>query len=108
MKRIEVALVPQLYSLSHPREPFIVVLIDILRATTSVCAALHNGVRAIIPVATLEEARVYKERGFMVAAEREGIKPDFADMGNSAFNFMTPQVVGREIVYSTNEWYPGF
>ncbi|MEJ5302941.1 MAG: 2-phosphosulfolactate phosphatase [Bacteroidales bacterium] len=108
MKRIEVALVPQLYSLSHPREPFIVVLIDILRATTSVCAALHNGVRAIIPVATLEEARVYKERGFMVAAEREGIKPDFADMGNSAFNFMTPQVVGREIVYSTTNGTQAF
>ena len=33
-----------------------VFVIDILRATTSMCAALHNGARAILPVASTEEA----------------------------------------------------
>ena len=107
-KRIEVALVPQLYPMLRPEEAFVVVLVDVLRATTSVCAALHHGVKAIIPVATLGEARAYKEKGYMVVAEREGIKPDFADIGNSAFHFMTPQVVGREIVYSTTNGTQAF
>lgn len=107
-KRIEIALVPQLYPVLRPSEPFIVVLVDVLRATTSVCAALHHGVKAILPVATLEEAKALKEQGYLVAAEREGIKPDFADIGNSAFNFMTPQVKGREIVYSTTNGTQAF
>ncbi|MGC8866372.1 MAG: 2-phosphosulfolactate phosphatase [Bacteroidales bacterium] len=107
-KRIEIALVPQLYPGLRPAEPFIVVLVDVLRATTSVCAALHHGVKAIIPVATLEEARVLKSQGYMVAAEREGIKPDFADIGNSAFNFMTSLVKGKEIVYSTTNGTQAF
>lgn len=107
-KWIEVALVPQLYSLVRPSEPFMVVLVDVLRATTSVCAALYHGVKSIIPVATLDEAKVLKEKGFMVAAEREGIKPDFADIGNSAFHFMTSQVAGKEIVYSTTNGTQAF
>ncbi len=107
-RQIEIALVPQLYPAIKPAGPFVVVLVDILRATTSVCAALHHGVKSIIPVATLEEAKAFKDMGYMVAAEREGIKPDFADIGNSAFHFMTPQVIGKEIVYSTTNGTQAF
>jgi 2-phosphosulfolactate phosphatase len=65
------------------------------------CAALENGVARIIPVATVEEARQKKAEGYLVAAERDGYVLDFADFGNSPFNFMTEQVRGRQIVYST-------
>jgi 2-phosphosulfolactate phosphatase len=60
-----------------------------------------NGVRHIIPVATLDEARAYKQRGYFVAAERDGIVRDFADFGNSPYNFKRELIEGREIVYST-------
>jgi 2-phosphosulfolactate phosphatase len=60
-----------------------------------------NGVERIIPVGSLEEAKAYKEKGFMVAAERDGIVRDFADFGNSPYNFTPERVRGREIVYST-------
>lgn len=79
----------------------IAVVVDILRATSAIVTAFHNGARRIIPVGTLEEAREFKKRGFMVAAERDGLVQDFADFGNSPFNFTKEKISGKQIVYST-------
>jgi 2-phosphosulfolactate phosphatase len=100
MKKIEVCYSPALYPY-YRNDEAIVVVSDILRATTAICAAFENGVKRIIPVAGLEEARTWKKKGFLVAAERDGIILDFADFGNSPFNFTTEQVKGATIVYST-------
>lgn len=78
-----------------------VVVVDILRATTSICTAFMNGAKKVIPVATLDEAREMKTQGFMVAAERDGDVQEFADFGNSPFNFTKERVCDNEIVYST-------
>ncbi len=101
MNTIEVCFTPKLYSEIITKENFIVVMVDVLRASTSICAAFENGVEAIIPVSSLEEAKAYKEKGYLVASEREGVVLGFADFGNSAFNFMTEAVKGTTIVYST-------
>jgi len=79
----------------------IVVVIDILRATSAICTAFENGAVSVIPVATIPEAREYKEKGYLVAAERDGYVLDFADFGNSPFNFTPEKVAGKTIVYST-------
>jgi 2-phosphosulfolactate phosphatase len=79
----------------------IVVIIDILRASSSICTAFANGADAIIPVADIPEAKDYKARGYLVAAERDGYVLDFADFGNSPFNFTKEKVEGKTIVYST-------
>ncbi len=79
----------------------IVVVIDILRATSAICTAFANGAESIIPVETVDEAREYKNRGYLVAAERDGYVLDFADFGNSPFNFTRERVEGKTIVYST-------
>jgi len=79
----------------------IAVIVDILRATSAIVTAFHNGVNRIIPVGTLEEARTFKQKGYMVAAERDGLVQDFADFGNSPFNFTPERVKGKNIVYST-------
>jgi 2-phosphosulfolactate phosphatase len=98
--RLEVCLSPGIYD-KHADDANLVVIVDILRATSSICAAIHNGVKSIIPVATVEEARQMKNQGYLVASERDGYVLDFADFGNSPFNF-TPEIVsGKEIVYST-------
>lgn len=97
---IDVCFSPSIYHLHHNPES-VVVVIDILRATSAICAAFMNGVDAIIPVGKVDEAKSYKEQGFLVAAERDGFVLDFADFGNSPFNFTTDRVGGREIVYST-------
>ncbi len=97
---IEVCFTPALYKYFENPDALVVV-VDILRASSAICAAFINGVSKIIPVETLEEARGLKEKGYMVAAERDGIVRDFADFGNSPFNFSAERVRGKEIVYST-------
>lgn len=78
-----------------------VVVVDVLRATSVICTMFHNGVKEIIPVRSVDEAQNYKEKGFMVVAERDGKKLDFADFGNSPFYFTKEVVSGKTIVYST-------
>ena len=79
----------------------IVIVIDILRASSAICTAFANGAHSIIPVAGVDEAREYKKKGYLVAAERDGFVLDFADFGNSPFNFTSDRVGGKTIVYST-------
>ena len=98
---IEVCFTPKLFSEILTTENYVVVLVDILRATTSICAAFSNGVSRIIPVGDMEEARIYKEKGFLVASEQDGKKLDFADFGNSAFSFTKENVSGKTLVYCT-------
>jgi 2-phosphosulfolactate phosphatase len=99
-QKIEVCYSPALYPYYENREA-IVVVTDILRASSAIVTAFMNGVDRIIPVATLEEAKAFKEKGFIVAAERDGIVRDFADFGNSPYHFTSEQVRGKQIVYST-------
>jgi 2-phosphosulfolactate phosphatase len=98
--KIEVCYSPALFPFYENRDA-VVVVTDILRASSAIVTAFMNGVERIIPVGTLEEAKSYKERGFMVAAERDGIVRDFADFGNSPYNFTPERVAGKQIVYST-------
>jgi 2-phosphosulfolactate phosphatase len=98
--RLEVCLSPGIYD-KHADDHNIVVIVDILRATSSICAAIYNGVSSIIPVATVDEAKAMKQQGYMVASERDGYVLDFADFGNSPFNFSPEIVTGKEIAYST-------
>ncbi|MCB8994856.1 MAG: 2-phosphosulfolactate phosphatase [Bacteroidales bacterium] len=98
--KIEVCFSPALYPYFENPEA-IVVVSDILRASSAICTAFINGADRIIPVGTIEEAREFKSRGYMVAAERDGIVKDFADFGNSPFNFTPERVNNKHIVYST-------
>lgn len=97
---VDVCLSPYLYPVHH-KEDTIVVVIDILRATTAMCTAFHHGVDKMIPVATIEEAEEYKKQGFMVGAERNGIALEGFDFGNSPFSYMTEKIKGQTIVIST-------
>jgi 2-phosphosulfolactate phosphatase len=98
---VEVILTPRLFGDVMTTGDCIIVLADILRATTSICHAFHNGVASVIPVASLDEARAMKEQGFLVASEQDGKKLDFADFGNSAFSFTRERVQGKTLVYCT-------
>jgi 2-phosphosulfolactate phosphatase len=99
-KNLEVCLTPAIFGRFENREA-IVVIIDVLRASSAICTAFSNGAASIIPVSEIDEARQYKNKGFLVAAERDGFVLDFADFGNSPFNFTRDKVEGKTIVYST-------
>ena len=99
-KWLEICFTPAIFSAHEDREAIIVV-VDVLRATSSICNAFANGVKEVIPVSTVEEAREMKGKGHLLAAERDGFVLSFADFGNSPFNFTAEKVQGRSVVYST-------
>lgn len=98
--KLETCFSPALYN-PDGQNNSIIVIIDILRASSSICTAFANGALSIIPVSDANEAKNYKSKGYLVAAERDGFILDFADFGNSPFNFSRERVEGRTIVYST-------
>lgn len=100
MNKIEVCLTPELFH-KFSTENKIVVIVDILRATSIITTMFHNGLKKLIPVNSLEEAKKYKDNGYLVAAERNGKKVDFADFGNSPFEFTSENILGKTLVYST-------
>ena len=97
---LEVCLSPALYP-AYRQENDRVIVVDVFRATTTICAAFANGARAIIPVAGIQDAERYKAQGFSVGAERNARKCDFADFGNSPFDVTAEKVGGKTIVFTT-------
>lgn len=99
-KLVEVCYTPGQYHL-YQEQFEIVVVIDVLRATSAITTALHCGVKSIIPIATVEEALEYKSKGFIVGAERDGQIVDGFDFGNSPYAYMNPDFVGKTLVLTT-------
>ena len=84
-------------------DEYIVVVIDIFRATSSICYGIENGAEAIIPVSQIEECAAYAEKGldYLLAAERDGKVVEGFDFGNSPFSYTTEKVAGKTIVLTT-------
>lgn len=97
---IEICFSPALFQY-YNTENSIVVIVDIFRATTSICTAFQNGLKSVKTVSTIEEAQEWKQKGFLVAAERNVKKVDFADFGNSPFEFTSEKVKGKELIFTT-------
>ncbi len=77
-----------------------VFVVDVLRATTTICAALHHGARAVIPSLTVDAARqVARAEGpaAVLAGERDCLRIPGFDLGNSPRE-MTPRAVKDRIV----------
>lgn len=98
---LEVCFSPLLYPVKSTGTDFITVVIDILRASTSICEAFKYDAREIIPVATVQEAKKFSEQGILVAGEQGGQKLSFADFGNSPFDFRDGRIKGKSLVFRT-------
>lgn len=98
---IEVVLSPLLFSSRGVQDNFSIVIVDILRATTTICAALYHGVKEIIPVDTVERAYSYKDLGYLLAGERLETSLGRADLGNSALEFIDGKLRGKTVVHTT-------
>lgn len=97
---LQVCLTPVLIPLYNV-EDSIVVIIDIFRATSSICYGIENGAEAIIPVSEIEECEAYREHGHLLAAERNGEVVTGFDFGNSPFSYTKEKVAGKTIVLTT-------
>jgi 2-phosphosulfolactate phosphatase len=86
------------------------VVFDVLRATSTFVTALHNGAKAVIPVAEISEALALRQKqpGVLLGGERDGVKicasqtggGDF-DLGNSPREYAPEKVRGKIIVSTT-------
>jgi len=90
-----------------PRDPrrIAAVVIDVLRATTTLTVALARGAARVVPVAGLELAFAWKARepGVLLCGERDGFKVPGFDLGNSPAEYGAEAVAGRTLVFaSTN------
>jgi len=99
-RSVEVCFSPSLIHLFEPAHK-IVVVIDVLRATSSICTAFAHGANSIVPVANIEDALPYRDKNYLLAGERNGVKIEDFDMGNSPFSFMGDAVKGRNIAITT-------
>ena len=100
MKEIDVCLSPALYHL-YKTEKQVVVVIDVIRASTSICTAFHSGVSKIFPVISADEALLAKKKGHIISGERNSEKLDGFDLGNSPFEFQSPKLKGKELTMTT-------
>jgi 2-phosphosulfolactate phosphatase len=82
-------------------EDYIVVVIDILRATTSFSVALDRGVSEIRPVPSLRACKKLKREGYLTAAERGAQKVAGFDFGNSPYDFLEADLRGKKLAFTT-------
>ena len=99
--KIEVSLTPALYPFRTLKDRHVTVAIDLLRATTAVCAAFQAGCKAIVPLDTLEGIGCYRQMGYAIAAERNGAKVGDAEYGNSPTEYLRHDMTGVRLAYST-------
>lgn len=83
----------------------VVVVIDVIRATTTMTEALANGARAIYPTASTEDAvrlaQSFGREDTVLCGERKGVKIEGFDLGNSPREFTVEAIGGKRLVMST-------
>jgi 2-phosphosulfolactate phosphatase len=102
--KLEVAFSPQAVDPDH-LSGHTAIVIDILRATTTMCAALHHGARAVIPTGSPDEARttarLVEKEDVVLAGERNAVPIPGFDLGNSPCDMTRQRVEDKTVVMST-------
>jgi 2-phosphosulfolactate phosphatase len=87
-----------LYDLSNS----IVVIIDVLRATSTIATALHNGAKCVIPVDSVSRCiELGKQIDGITAGERDGKIAEGLEYGNSPFEYPPAFVKNKTLVLTT-------
>ncbi len=83
----------------------LVVMIDVLRASSTIVTALANGCRGFIPILSPDQAKKkaqqFEKEGVLLGGEREGIKIEGFDLGNSPIEYKREAVKEKTIIFST-------
>jgi 2-phosphosulfolactate phosphatase len=107
--RVDVALSPAEFPAKLPRGRR-AVLIDVVRATTSIVVAFQRGCAAVLPVSTPEEARAAREcpggEGSLLCGEQGGLPIPGFDLGNSPTALIQARLEGRRLILCTSNGTP--
>ncbi len=98
---VSVCFSPGLYN-EYATKSNVVVVIDVLRATSAICTALHYGAKKIIPVVSVEVAEQYLDKADIVGAERGGKVVEGFKYGNSPLSYAGSHVKDKTIVLTTS------
>ncbi|MGK7393106.1 MAG: 2-phosphosulfolactate phosphatase [Candidatus Cyclobacteriaceae bacterium M3_2C_046] len=97
---LEVCISPQLTGL-FDLSGKLVVMVDVLRASSCMVTGLSHGIARFKPVITPEECYNYRQKDFLLAGERGGEKLPGFDLGNSPFEYMKIDWRGRAVAMTT-------
>ena len=87
-----------LYDVNHA----VVVIIDVLRATSTIATALHNGAKCVIPVDSVAKCiELGRQIDGITAGERDGTIAEGLQHGNSPFEYTRPFIGGKTLVLTT-------
>src|SRR5579871_882538 len=87
-----------LYDVNHA----VVVIIDVLRATSTIATALYNGAKCVIPVDSVAKCiELGRQIDGITAGERDGMIAEGLEHGNSPFEYPTEFVGGKTLVLTT-------
>jgi len=101
MRKLRVCLTLDLYSHYNDGNNLVVV-VDILRATSVISTAFHYGIKDVIVVESLDEASTYLgEKDYIVAAERNAMPLEEFAYGNSPFQYMNDEIQNKTLVLTT-------
>ncbi|MCZ8520655.1 MULTISPECIES: 2-phosphosulfolactate phosphatase [Paenibacillus] len=78
-----------------------VIVIDVLRATSTMLAALSNGCSAVIPVETVEQAKELQGPGHLLGGERGCRRIPGFDLGNSPAEYTPSAIAGSVLIMTT-------
>ncbi len=79
------------------------IVIDVLRASSSLVVMLEGGARRVFPVADLDAARAMaRKKGALLVGERDGQPPADFDLGNSPLALRDRELAGRDVVFTTS------
>lgn len=81
----------------------IVIVIDVLRATSTMITALNNGATAIVPFKEIDDALSYAKNNIniVLGGERFAKKIEGFDYGNSPLEYKKENIAGKEVVITT-------
>ena len=101
MRRLNVCLTSDLFH-HYDEGDKLVLVVDILRATSVISTAFHYGISELIPVSSVEQAKQYiNKEGYIVAAERNAEPIEGIPLGNSPFQYMNDDVKNKRLVLTT-------
>ena len=101
--RLDVLLLPRELPV-RPRPEVTAVVVDVLRATTSIVVAFQHGCRSILPVASREEAEHAHRMApdAVLAGEEGGLRIPGFGLGNSPREFTREAVSGKDVILTTS------
>lgn len=82
----------------------IVVVIDMLRATSVITTAIANGANRVIPLLTVEEALELSKQNrkhYILGGERKAVKIQGFDLSNSPLDYKSEVVNGKDVILTT-------